>query len=221
MRTRSRPFATPTRSWYWVPRTHGVSSHQPTITNVNRIFAKYAAREPSVSHTVASHSVHVRRLWLRDLESVAEILQERNGGRLEDHVERLSGALRPRSKHKNLHLVAAIRGKLVGYGRASYFDPPDDAPANVAPAGWYLTGVNVREEYRRLGVASELTQKRLEWLRTRADDVYYFANARNRASIDLHARLGFNEVTKDFWFPGVSFTGGVGILFRLRLGKQA
>ena len=34
--------------------------------------------------------------------------------------------------------------------------------------------------------------------------------------------LGFVEATRDFWFPGVSFVGGEGILFRLpRVGSRA
>ncbi len=41
-----------------------------------------------------------------------------------------------------------------------------------------------------------------------------FANARNRASIALHAAFGFEEVTRDFEVPGVTFEGGVGVLFR-------
>lgn len=61
-----------------------------------------------------------------------------------------------------------------------------------------------------------LTAHRLDWVRGRAEVVYYFANARNGATIDLHRRLGFEEVTRDFAIPGVAFEGGVGVLFRAR-----
>jgi hypothetical protein len=54
----------------------------------------------------------------------------------------------------------------------------------------------------------------MAWAFQRAGEVWFFANARNRASVDLHARLGFVEVTRDFAFPGVSFDGGVGVLCR-------
>jgi hypothetical protein len=63
---------------------------------------------------------------------------------------------------------------------------------------------------RRRGIAHALTRARLDRL---APPVYYFANERNRASIDLHAPFGFQELTRDFWHPDVTFTGGGGILF--------
>ena len=37
-------------------------------------------------------------------------------------------------------------------------------------------------------------------------------NATNRASIDLHREFGLHEVTRDFDFPGICFTGGEGVL---------
>jgi len=43
------------------------------------------------------------------------------------------------------------------------------------------------------------------------DEIWYFTNA---ASLLLHYRLGFREVTRDFTYPGVTFTGGVGVLCR-------
>jgi hypothetical protein len=52
-----------------------------------------------------------------------------------------------------------------------------------------------------------------------ADEVWYFTSAINSASIAMHARLGFTEVTRDFEFPGVTFTSGQGILFRAWRGK--
>jgi ribosomal protein S18 acetylase RimI-like enzyme len=106
---------------------------------------------------------------------------------------------------------------IVGYGKVSYFVPAKDAPSNPAPEGYYLGGVTVAPEFRRRRIALELTRQRLVWIAQRADEAYYFANALNRASIDLHARLGFVELTREFHHPSASFTGGVGILFRVDL----
>jgi hypothetical protein len=39
-------------------------------------------------------------------------------------------------------------------------------------------------------------------------------STRAMASVELHRRLGFEEVTRDFSFPGLTFEGGKGILFR-------
>jgi RimJ/RimL family protein N-acetyltransferase len=49
---------------------------------------------------------------------------------------------------------------------------------------------------------------------------YYVANSVNLASIALHARLGFVELSRDFWYPDVSFTGGEGVLFGITLRDQ-
>jgi ribosomal protein S18 acetylase RimI-like enzyme len=115
-------------------------------------------------------------------------------------------------------LVVAEAGQaIVGYGRARLFERAPDAAADTVPHGFYLTGVFVLPEQRRRGIARALTQARLDWIGERADEAWYFTNARNTASIDLHRRLGFEEVTRRFSFPGLTFDGGEGILFRLGL----
>ena len=116
-----------------------------------------------------------------------------------------------------LLVVAEAGGEIVGFGRAGAWDPPDDAPLDAAPPGWYLLGLLVRDAWRRRGVGSALTRRRLDWIGGRTDRAYYFANARNDASIELHRRLGFVERTRDFWFPNTSFGGGGGVLFEAHL----
>ena len=120
------------------------------------------------------------------------------------------------------HLVVAESGgEIVGYGRVRLWEPErePEAPAGTAPSGYYLSGVFVRADLRRRGVAAALTQARLEWIGERADEAWFFANARNAASIELHGRFGFEEFTRRFSFPGVTFEGGEGILFRLSLPR--
>jgi ribosomal protein S18 acetylase RimI-like enzyme len=118
-------------------------------------------------------------------------------------------------------VVAEIGDEIIGYGRARLFEPEPEAPADTAPRGYYLTGVFVRADQRRGGIGAALTQARLDWIRGRADDAWFFANARNIASIKLHRRFGFEEVTRRFSFPSLTFDGGEGILFRLRLRQRA
>jgi ribosomal protein S18 acetylase RimI-like enzyme len=116
---------------------------------------------------------------------------------------------------KNLLLVADHSGDLVGYGRAALVAKPQQAGFEHVPAGWYLTGVIVDERFRRRGIGELLTRERLTWILRRSDEAYFFANSLNIASIELHRRLGFEEVVRDFSFPGVTFVGkGVGILYR-------
>jgi ribosomal protein S18 acetylase RimI-like enzyme len=114
--------------------------------------------------------------------------------------------------------VARTGGEAIAFARASYTERPAECPPNHQPAGWYLTGVIVDEDWRRRGVARELTRARMEFVAQRAREAFYIASAMNHTSIDLHAGFGFEELTRDFFAPRVtSFTGGVGILFRARL----
>jgi aminoglycoside 6'-N-acetyltransferase I len=115
-------------------------------------------------------------------------------------------------------LVVAETGRdVIAYGRARLFEPEPDAPADSAPRGYYLTGVFVLPDERRAGIGAALTRERICWIGERADDAWFFTDARNRASIELHRRSGFEEVTRRFSFPNAAFDGGDGILFRLRI----
>jgi ribosomal protein S18 acetylase RimI-like enzyme len=155
-----------------------------------------------------------------DAPALAAIKTERDGWPLEKNraaFERSTATPRP-----DVHLLVAEAspGAVVAFGRAWLFRPPPDAPANAAPAGWYLAGVIVAGAFRRRSVGAALTAARLAWIAERAREAYYFANAQNRVSIDLHARFGFRELTRDFWLPDARFEGGVGILFRADLAAK-
>lgn len=117
-------------------------------------------------------------------------------------------------------LVATVGNEICGFGRVSRFEPATDAAANSAPAGWYLLGLIVRDRWRRRGIGRRLTEARLAWLAERATEAFYFVNARNRVSLDLHAGLGFQELTRDFSFPAATFGGGAGSLGRIDLGGR-
>jgi len=81
-------------------------------------------------------------------------------------------------------------------------------------------GISLAYWWRRTGAAgvpAPLLRARVGWVAERADEVWFYANARNAVSLALHAAIGLEEVTRDFSVPGVSFEGGVGVLGRLRL----
>jgi ribosomal protein S18 acetylase RimI-like enzyme len=115
---------------------------------------------------------------------------------------------------ERLLLVAQLNGAIVGFGQAHRLD---EHPVDHAPSGWYLTGVTVLPGHRRTGLGHDLTAARIDWMAERTDVAWYFANARNAASIDLHARLGFVEVSRCASIHGIAFAGGEGVLFRREL----
>jgi ribosomal protein S18 acetylase RimI-like enzyme len=121
-------------------------------------------------------------------------------------------------EHNDRHLVVAQAGaELIGYGRTAWFEPDPAAPPNAAPAGYYLVGLVVDPSWRRRGVASAIISARLAWVAQRCCKVWYFADVRNRVSIELHERAGFETVTDDFWFPTVTDGGGSHLLGRVTL----
>jgi ribosomal protein S18 acetylase RimI-like enzyme len=125
-------------------------------------------------------------------------------------------------EHPERYLVVAVsRAEIVGYARARLFEPEHDAPSDTSPSGYYLIGLFVRPDYRRAGLGAALTDARLRWISERSDAAWFFANAGNTASITLHRRFGFEEITRQFSFPGLTFEGGEGILFRTRLQREA
>jgi ribosomal protein S18 acetylase RimI-like enzyme len=109
------------------------------------------------------------------------------------------------------YCVAVACDQIAGYGKLRHFT---DLPG--VPDGYYLGGVVVGPQWRRRGIGSLLTTHRIEaaWA-AGAETVYYFANSRNEASISMHLGFGFRELQRPFAFPGVTFTGGVGVLFGL------
>lgn len=105
-------------------------------------------------------------------------------------------------------VVASVDRNIVGWGKTHFWAYAD----GQAPLGHYLGGVTVIPKLRRRGVATALTQARLDWIWERADSAWYVVNPSNRALIDLHRRWGFTEVARAAKFHTTNFTGGVGLL---------
>ena len=106
--------------------------------------------------------------------------------------------------------VALMDDRIVGWGKTHLWESAD----GVAPTGHYLGGVTVGPSSRRLGIGAALTDARLHWIWARAEAAYYFTNAQNLASIELHRSRGFAEIARASEVHGTVFDGGVGILFR-------
>jgi GNAT superfamily N-acetyltransferase len=177
-------------------------------------FAAYAPRE-SAAAAEPPAGLDVVRMEKQHVDAVAAIRAERHGSPVREHDvwARSSLARRTEAPDRLQLLVALLAGETVGYACATRLAPSSDAPPNAIPGGFYLGGVVVRPEHRRLGIGRELTRVRLTWIFERADTAYYFQNAINEASRDLHEEFGFRELRRGIWAPGVTFTGGVGVLY--------
>lgn len=185
-------------------------------------FADYEPDRETASYLGSADGLVIRHTTAADLQQVARLIAEREGGDAEVYLERLVRDIEQVADSPTKSLwVATLESIVIAHARAGLFRPPEDSPPDVAPPGWYLMGVIVDPAFRRRGVGEALTRSRLEWIAHRSSRAYYIAAAINRATIDLHAKLGFVEVTRNFFFPGVSFTGGTGVLFECLLGDGA
>jgi ribosomal protein S18 acetylase RimI-like enzyme len=185
------------------------------VTHPSSMFSTY---EPdSVARTPVKHKV--REAVQADVESCVRIMMDREAGDPDRTRSRLRRSVESEAEG---FFVAEIEGAVAGFGRVQLLMPPKDSPPNGVPLGWYLIGVMVDSRWRRRGLGDSLTRARLGWVQQRAHEVWYFANARNRASIDLHEKYGFVEVTRDFTVAGLTFDGGrgSGILFRAALSAR-
>jgi ribosomal protein S18 acetylase RimI-like enzyme len=161
----------------------------------------------------------IRRGTPADTDALAALVREREGGDLADHLRGARAELAG-ERPQNVLLIAELHGMVAGFGRIRFLRPAlEDAAPHPAPDGWYLAGLIVAPERRRQGIGAALTRERLAWIAERADEAFYFASASNRASIALHRRFGFVEVTRTFSVPGVRFERGDGVLFRVALDR--
>ena len=182
--------------------------------------SKFAEYDATARQRHPPEATLIRAAVPRDISRLARIAQEREGGQFEEHevrFEREIGTLP--SENRCLFVAENPERGVLGFGRVVRFTPAENAPRNAAPAEFYLAGVIVDPSSRLRGVARALIAARLDWVRRRAVEAWYFVNARNTVSIAAHAGFGFEEVTREFWHPDASFEGGVGILFRLRLSE--
>ena len=162
----------------------------------------------------------VRSAEHRDLEACVELALAASGESVSGAEAWRRGLATDLDDPDRLLLVAELDARVVGYGRVRTFEPEEGAPPETCPAGYYLLGLYVRPDSRRRGIGLELTDERLDWITERADEAWFFSNAQNTASIALHRSLGFGEVTRRFRFPGATFDGGEGILFRAALAER-
>lgn len=147
-----------------------------------------------------------------DVEDVARLAQDVYGGNVGEWRDSLSRSL---SRRNSLLVVARCHAVVIGYGKASICEPIN--AEDQAPAGYYLTGLIVDSAWRRRGIGAELTRWRLSWIWSHGQPAWFFANARNKASIDLHVGLGFIEVSRAASYLGEPFDGGSGVLMRADL----
>ena len=136
--------------------------------------------------------VLIREATVRDHPGVAEIC--RASGRTPWSLE----AFAPHPGR--FAIVATVGGAVVGVAKTHLHEEAE----GDAPAGHYLGGLVVDPRRRRRGLGSVLTNARLEWIWERSHRAFYFTDAVNTASIELHRHFGFVPIATAPTIRGVS-----------------
>ncbi len=180
---------------------------------------KYEDYKPLVSDKLLAEGVHYRAMVWDDIGAIARISAEREGTDVGTHVERISAEFtRETGADERQLLIAVKESEVIGFGRIRKVGPDESSRAYPSPEGWYLLGLIVCGQYRRMGVGRALSLARFDWLRSRGvSQVFSFFSAENRTSIDFHKSLGFDVVQEGSGFLHVGFDCGKGYLARKRL----
>ena len=174
----------------------------------------FADYEPEAIRRTPESAISVRPARSEDLRVCAELIVSRTGGPVEKRRQKLVADL----EHPDRYTVVACADDLVvGYASVFRHDLTPEHPAGTAPSGYYLVGLIIAPDWRRQGIGELLTLDRMRWTASRADTIWYFANVANGATLDLHQRLGFEEVTRDFTFPNAPLQPGTGVLLKAPL----
>ncbi|MEL6342168.1 MAG: GNAT family N-acetyltransferase [Myxococcota bacterium] len=139
-------------------------------------------------------AVTVRAPTFEDLSAVAHIWAERENGDAQEAMPLIWKEwtlIRAQTLPRTI-CVAEVAGEIAGYGRCGYRDAEGGLPE-----GWYLIGIIVSPPFRRRGVGRALTGYRLKQLILRgAEEVFYFTDVDNLASVALHKAFGFVEIDR-------------------------
>lgn len=168
----------------------------------NNGFAKYQQENP---RGFLYLDFEVRSAGSEDAHAVLAV--NRAAGRPTGTADAVAASIANSTRHT---VIATSAGEAIGWATTHYWDYTDEP----APAGHYLGGITVHPDWRRRGVGTALTAARIDWIFSRAAEVWYIVNIRNRASIELHHKWGFEEIARAPGFHTTTFTGGIGLLMR-------
>lgn len=134
--------------------------------------------------------------------------------------EKIDREIQTFSDGKEYGLFIASKGPhVIGFCRY-YFSRsvPKEKIKFDHPDGCYCMGMMVDPKYRRHNVAKFLWDNRMKWIQgLGVKQVYSIVACDNSASLRMHQKFGFDEVSRAAGYMNVSFDCGEGILFKKRI----
>ena len=122
---------------------------------------------------------------------------------------------------RRTYILASDGSSLIAYAGARFYDQQQDenmyGTSQLLPTGWYLRGLKVRLDWRRAGVARELTNRRIKWLAERTKVAFVFLNDENKETLPMYREFGFELVSRGWEFLSYDHKrpGQKGVLLRL------
>jgi GNAT superfamily N-acetyltransferase len=103
---------------------------------------------------------------------------------------------------RRIYLLAHADEVFAAYAGARFYDQAVDenmyGTKQLLPTGWYLRGLKVHPHWRRIGVAREITKRRLEWLAKKTETVMVFLNDESKETLPMYYDFGFKMIS-DCW----------------------
>ena len=175
------------------------------------MIASYARWQPE-DHGTPRADVLIRPVRPHDVPALARVMAAR-GGAPETHTD-AAALLLDRAPVLLLAVAEDGGGDALGWSGALQTSVhPGEHPV------WLTAGLTVVPQARRAGVGLRLLHAVAEAVRTsriETGPLHSVVNTRNRASLALHARAGFQETASGPRFAGIEFDGGDGVVLRRR-----
>ena len=117
-------------------------------------------------------------------------------------IKKISKAIKVQEPNESLRKtwVALKNEKIIGFSKVDFHNTIiNDFPDLIE--GWYLTGITINPDWRRIGVGRLLIKTRMSWLKDKTDEVYYWSGKNNKASEALHKFFGFKKIKSSIFTP--------------------
>jgi len=161
------------------------------------------------------YDLYLRQAVFEDYIEAAKITTDREGEKA-DHEKNLELFKKHFGKdsRENKYFVAYIidkndpdaTEKVIGYSHIEFCNFASEEYKKYkninCPSGWYLLGLGVYPEYRRLGIGTKLTEIRMKWAKVNSGEkkVYFYTNPKNVTSQRFHEVMGFKRIEGEWTF---------------------
>jgi RimJ/RimL family protein N-acetyltransferase len=124
------------------------------------------------------------------IKQLAELIAENEPQRLEDHITFWERWFNDEIKGSKATIINEIEGKIVGVVRL--WNTP------YLNKGYLIEGLYVSEKHRKKGIARDMLQEAINYLKDAKEHyLYSLINRKNISSIKTHLALGFELKERD------------------------